>query len=220
MARDAAEGGHRSGDDGAAAVGARGHRGGLSRRRQARAVRKDDGVGRAELRAHARRGAPQQQGARDRLSALYNPMYQAAYDGIIKAGVLGDVYPRRASPGTATARGGARAIRRRPTTIRRSGAIPTLDHLLNWRLYWKYSQGLMAELCSHQINAANWFFGSSPEAVMASGGVYRFPKGGREASITSTRPWTIRAAAPRRSRRSSRTRSTTITRCTWAQRRR
>jgi predicted dehydrogenase len=35
----------------------------------------------------------------------------------------------------------------------------------------------MAELCSHQINAVNWFLGSTPEAVMATGGLYRFPEG-------------------------------------------
>ena len=34
----------------------------------------------------------------------------------------------------------------------------------------------MAELCSHQVNAANWFLGSSPDAVIASGGFYRFPE--------------------------------------------
>jgi predicted dehydrogenase len=34
----------------------------------------------------------------------------------------------------------------------------------------------MAELCSHQVNAANWFLGSSPDAVIASGGLYRFPE--------------------------------------------
>jgi predicted dehydrogenase len=33
----------------------------------------------------------------------------------------------------------------------------------------------MAELCSHQVNAANWFLGSAPNAVIASGGLYRFP---------------------------------------------
>ncbi len=37
----------------------------------------------------------------------------------------------------------------------------------------------MAELCSHQLNATNWFLGSKPEAVHATGGVYRF-KDGRE----------------------------------------
>jgi predicted dehydrogenase len=34
----------------------------------------------------------------------------------------------------------------------------------------------MAELCSHQVNAANWFLESAPEAVIASGGLYRFPQ--------------------------------------------
>jgi predicted dehydrogenase len=38
----------------------------------------------------------------------------------------------------------------------------------------------MAELCSHQLNAANWFLGSSPDAVSATGGLYRFKGDGRE----------------------------------------
>ena len=57
---------------------------------------------------------------------------------------------------------------------------PDYDHLINWRLYWKYSRGLHAELASHQVNIVNWFFGAEPEAVVSSGGVYRFPEGGRE----------------------------------------
>jgi len=56
---------------------------------------------------------------------------------------------------------------------------PTWDHLWNWRLYWRYSQGLFAELGSHQVNATNWFLGTAPERVQACGGVYRF-KDGRE----------------------------------------
>jgi predicted dehydrogenase len=56
---------------------------------------------------------------------------------------------------------------------------PTFEHLLNWRLYWKYSQGLAAELMSHQVNAANWFLGAAPATVLASGGVQRY-KDGRE----------------------------------------
>jgi predicted dehydrogenase len=56
---------------------------------------------------------------------------------------------------------------------------PTWDHLNNWRLYWRYSEGLFAELGSHQVNAANWFLGATPERVQAMGGVYRF-KDGRE----------------------------------------
>jgi predicted dehydrogenase len=38
---------------------------------------------------------------------------------------------------------------------------------------------LFAELASHQLNAANWFLGVAPKAVLASGGVYRF-RDGRE----------------------------------------
>ncbi len=38
----------------------------------------------------------------------------------------------------------------------------------------------MAELASHQVNAVNWFLGSRPEAVIGSGGLYRFADGKRE----------------------------------------
>jgi predicted dehydrogenase len=38
----------------------------------------------------------------------------------------------------------------------------------------------MAELCSHQLNATNWFLGSRPEAVSATGGLHRFTGDGRE----------------------------------------
>src|SRR4029079_1511208 len=57
---------------------------------------------------------------------------------------------------------------------------PDFEHLWNWRLYWKYSRGLFAELCSHQLNATNWFLSSAPTAVHACGGVHRY-KDGREA---------------------------------------
>jgi len=110
---------------------------------------------------------------------FYNPVYQAAYEGIVKAGQLGEVYH-------------ARLVWHRNGSWRRqedppapdydpSGwGYPTFDHLLNWRLYWRYSKGLLAELASHQVNISNWFFGSVPTAVTGAGGVYRFPEGGRE----------------------------------------
>jgi predicted dehydrogenase len=109
----------------------------------------------------------------------YNPMYQAAHEGIVRAGQLGDVYH-------------ARIVWHRNGTWRRQGqppspdydpskwGYPDFDHLLNWRLFWKYSKGLYAELASHQVNIVNWFFGAEPQAVLSSGGVYRFPEGGRE----------------------------------------
>lgn len=103
----------------------------------------------------------------------YNPVYQSAYQGVVRQGLLGDVYH-------------ARLVWHRNGTWRRAGnppspdfdaskwGYPTWDHLLNWRLYWRYSKGLFAELGSHQVNAANWFLGSAPEATLASGGVLRF----------------------------------------------
>lgn len=39
----------------------------------------------------------------------------------------------------------------------------------NWRLFREFSGGLTAELASHQIDVANWFFGSSPEFVLGLG---------------------------------------------------
>jgi predicted dehydrogenase len=108
----------------------------------------------------------------------YSGMYQAAHEGIIRAGVLGDVYL-------------ARIAWHRNANWRRAGdppapdysaaqwGYPTWDHLLNWRLYKKYSRGLLAELASHQVNIVNWFFGAEPQTVHGSGGVYRF-KDGRE----------------------------------------
>ena len=38
---------------------------------------------------------------------------------------------------------------------------------------------MMAELCSHQIHAINWFTGAVPQAVVGAGGIYRY-KDGRE----------------------------------------
>jgi predicted dehydrogenase len=106
----------------------------------------------------------------------YNPLYRSAYEGVIKTGAIGEIYHVR----TAWHRNGSWRRKGDPPSHDFNASqwgYPTFDHLLNWRLYWKYSQGLMAELCSHQINAVNWFLGSTPEAVVASGGLYRFPEG-------------------------------------------
>ena len=108
----------------------------------------------------------------------YNPVYRSAYEGVMKSGALGEVYHTR-------------LVWMRNGNWRRKGdppskdfdaskwGYPTWDHLNNWRLYWRYSEGLFAELGSHQVNAANWFLGAAPERVQAMGGVYRF-KDGRE----------------------------------------
>jgi predicted dehydrogenase len=108
----------------------------------------------------------------------YNPMYQAAMDGVIRRGLLGDVHL-------------SRILWHRNGNWRRSGeppspgydpskwGYPDWEHLLNWRLYTRYSRGLLAELASHQVNIVNWFFGAEPTAVLGSGGIYRH-RDGRE----------------------------------------
>ena len=108
----------------------------------------------------------------------YNPIYRSAYDGVMKTGVLGDIYSIRLS----WARNGNWRRNVNPPSQDFDASkwgYPTWDHLNNWRLYWRYSQGLFAELGSHQVNAANWFLNSAPTRVQAMGGVYRF-KDGRE----------------------------------------
>jgi predicted dehydrogenase len=109
---------------------------------------------------------------------FYNPIYQAADQGIVKAGVLGDIYHAR----IAWHRNANWRRHEEPPSPDYDPArwgYPTFEHLVNWRLYWRYSKGLLAELASHQVNVANWFFGAVPEAALGSGGVFRF-KDGRE----------------------------------------
>jgi predicted dehydrogenase len=108
-----------------------------------------------------------------------NALYHAAYDGIVKTGALGDIFHIRIAwhrNGNWRRQGDPPSPDYNPS----QWGYPTWDHLLNWRLYRKYSQGLMAELASHQINAINWFLGSRPEAVSGTGGLYRFADGKRE----------------------------------------
>ena len=109
---------------------------------------------------------------------FYNPTYHASYEGLLKKGMLGDVFYTR-------------NVWHRNASWRKEEKIPAADfnpkqwgyenwdHLLNWRLYKKYSRGLMSELGSHQLAVTNWFYGGEPEAVYSSGGVYRY-KDGRE----------------------------------------
>lgn len=110
----------------------------------------------------------------------YNPIYQAAYDNIVKQGLLGEIYH-------------ARLVWHRNSTWRKKEdppsanfdpsrfGYPDWEHLLNWRMYRQYSEGLLCELGSHQITAASWFLDSAPTAVYVSSGTYRY-QDGREVS--------------------------------------
>jgi predicted dehydrogenase len=60
---------------------------------------------------------------------------------------------------------------------RRPVPDPSLERLINWRLYREYSGGLLAELGSHQIDVANWIFGGTPERVIGRGSVAFYPDG-------------------------------------------
>lgn len=108
----------------------------------------------------------------------YNPVYQAAYHNIVKPGLLGDVYFAR----LVWHRNGNWRRQEDPPAANFDPShwgYPDWEHLLNWRLYKQYSEGLVAELGSHLITATNWFFEAAPEAAYCAGGVHRF-KDGRE----------------------------------------
>lgn len=62
---------------------------------------------------------------------------------------------------------------------RRHVPDPEWERMINWRMYREFSGGLLAELCSHQLDFANWVLGSMPEKVMGIGGI-DYWKDGRE----------------------------------------
>ena len=62
---------------------------------------------------------------------------------------------------------------------RRPVPDPKLERLINWRMYREYSGGLVAELCSHQIDFINWVLDAHPQTVMGIGGI-DYWKDGRE----------------------------------------
>jgi predicted dehydrogenase len=108
----------------------------------------------------------------------YNPVYRTAYEGVMKRGLLGEIHHTR----LVWARNGNWRRSQTPPSKNFDASkwgYPTWDHLSNWRLYWRYSEGLFAELGSHQVNAANWFLDAVPQQVQAMGGVQLF-KDGRE----------------------------------------
>ncbi|TQV72733.1 Gfo/Idh/MocA family oxidoreductase [Exilibacterium tricleocarpae] len=62
---------------------------------------------------------------------------------------------------------------------RRPVPDPKWEKSINWRMYREYSGGLMAELCSHQIDFSNWVLGAHPVKVTGFGGI-DFWQDGRE----------------------------------------
>ncbi len=62
---------------------------------------------------------------------------------------------------------------------RRPVSDPDLERIINWRMYKEFSGGLVAELCSHQIDFVNWVLDAHPQEVIGMGGI-DYWKDGRE----------------------------------------
>lgn len=83
------------------------------------------------------------------LQRRYSKFYQIARQ-MVEKGLLGDVTHMQAQ------------WHRNPGWVMRG---------FNWRLYQDFSGGLAAELASHQVDIADWMFGSTPESVIGLGGL-------------------------------------------------
>jgi predicted dehydrogenase len=112
------------------------------------------------------------------LQRRYSKFYQTARQ-MIEKGMIGDVTHIHAQ------------WHRNPGWTMKQPAGP--QNPANWRLFKDFSGGLTAELASHQIDVADWMFGSTPEYVIGVGGndywkdgrtvydniqlIYKYPKG-------------------------------------------
>lgn len=105
----------------------------------------------------------------------YNPVVQKAID-MARNGALGTITHIRC---TWHRNGNWRRPVPQVNFDPRPWGYPDLEHLINWRMYKKYSQGLMAELGSHMMEVAALIFGALPAAVTGFGGI-DFWKDGRE----------------------------------------
>jgi predicted dehydrogenase len=107
---------------------------------------------------------------------FYQPLYWAAYHNIMKQGLLGDVYSMEAAWHSYS----SGRLENAPDTVTfdpRPWGYPTLDQLVNWRLYRRYSDGLMAEWGGALVSLTNWYFDVAPTAVHATGGIYSYKDG-------------------------------------------
>ena len=95
------------------------------------------------------------------LQRRYSQFYQIV-KSMVDKGILGDVKHIHAQ--------WHRNMINKPSSLwtMKPGGTATLS---NWRVYREFSGGLTAELISHQIDVADWMFGSSPEFVLGVGGL-------------------------------------------------
>jgi predicted dehydrogenase len=97
------------------------------------------------------------------LQRRYSLFYQTAKQ-MIDQGVLGNVTHIRGQW-------------HRNSNQRRPVPDPSLERKINWRMYREYAGGNTAELASHQIDVADWMFGSPPDYVIGVGGIDTFKDG-------------------------------------------
>ena len=88
---------------------------------------------------------------------MFNPRYLKAFE-MTNSGQLGDITQ-------------IRAYWHRNNDWRRAVPEPGLERKINWRLYWEYSEGLMTELGSHQIQVANFIKKDFPRRVAGTGSI-------------------------------------------------
>jgi predicted dehydrogenase len=101
-----------------------------------------------------------------------NPIYRQA-QAMVAAGMIGQVTAVKAQWHRNNSW-------RRPVPVPKTDARwAELERRLNWRLYKKFSGGLMAELGSHQLDVVNWLLGAHPKRVFAAGGIDYY-RDGRE----------------------------------------
>jgi predicted dehydrogenase len=109
---------------------------------------------------------------------FYEPLHQAVYENIIRPKVLGDIHYVRLH----THRNSSWRWPEKPPFTGYNPSrwgYPDWQALADWRMYKRYSQGLVAELGSHQTSLAEWYLGSTARSVYGSGGIYCY-KDGRE----------------------------------------
>jgi len=87
----------------------------------------------------------------------YSPLYQKVAQ-MVQEDEIGDVAALRAQWN-------------QNQVEKRSDPDPTLDKLINWRLYSEFSAGLTTEFASHQVDVVNWMLGTHPDSVCGYGGV-------------------------------------------------
>jgi thiamine biosynthesis lipoprotein ApbE/predicted dehydrogenase len=93
---------------------------------------------------------------------------------------FGRLYPHALKHIKASAAGNLRLIRaqwHRKTSWRLAVTDKKFAGPLNWRIYRKYSNGLLDEFASHAVDLANWYLGAPPVAVAGFGSIQDWKDG-------------------------------------------